>query len=82
MSFFLLSVDLMPGKDPGGFIITILLGIAGASIAIYFGQVIGWYKAGQTSGWDHVNRRCHDAVAALSVPFQAQAVALRYRGQD
>ena len=42
---------LMPGKDPGGFIITILLGIAGAFIATYTGQAMGWYKAGQPAGW-------------------------------
>ena len=42
---------LMPGKDPGGFIITILLGIAGAFIASYIGQAIGWYKAGEPAGW-------------------------------
>jgi uncharacterized membrane protein YeaQ/YmgE (transglycosylase-associated protein family) len=42
---------LMPGKDPGGFIITILLGIAGAFIASYLGQALGWYKAGQPAGW-------------------------------
>jgi len=41
---------LMPGKDPGGFIATILLGIAGALIATYLGQAVGWYKAGQ-AGW-------------------------------
>src|SRR5215470_4679789 len=42
---------LMPGKDPGGFIVTILLGIAGALIATYIGQAVGWYKAGQPAGW-------------------------------
>ena len=42
---------LMPGKDPGGCIITILLGIAGAFIATYLGQALGWYKAGQPAGW-------------------------------
>jgi len=42
---------LMPGKDPGGFIVTILLGIAGALVASYLGQAIGWYKAGQPAGW-------------------------------
>jgi uncharacterized membrane protein YeaQ/YmgE (transglycosylase-associated protein family) len=41
---------LMPGKDPGGFIITILLGIAGAFIATYLGQAVGWYEAGQQAG--------------------------------
>src|SRR6266403_12227 len=42
---------LTPGKDPGGFIVTILLGIAGALIATYLGQAVGWYKAGQPAGW-------------------------------
>ena len=34
---------LMPGRDPGGFIITTLLGIAGAFIAHFVGQRLGWY---------------------------------------
>jgi uncharacterized membrane protein YeaQ/YmgE (transglycosylase-associated protein family) len=34
---------LMPGKDPGGCIITILLGVAGALVAGWLGRVIGWY---------------------------------------
>ena len=42
---------LMPGKDPGGFIVTILLGIAGALVAGYLGQAVGWYKAGQSAGF-------------------------------
>ena len=42
---------LMPGKDPGGFIITILLGIAGAFLATYLGQAIGWYEVGQQAGF-------------------------------
>jgi len=42
---------LMPGKDPGGFIITIVLGIAGAFVATYLGQAIGWYEAGQQAGF-------------------------------
>jgi uncharacterized membrane protein YeaQ/YmgE (transglycosylase-associated protein family) len=42
---------LMPGKDPGGFIVTILLGIAGALVASYLGQAVGWYKPGQPAGW-------------------------------
>ena len=35
---------LMPGRDPGGIIITILLGIAGAFIAGFLGRAIGWYR--------------------------------------
>jgi uncharacterized membrane protein YeaQ/YmgE (transglycosylase-associated protein family) len=42
---------LMPGRDPGGFIITMLLGIAGAFVATYLGQAIGWYQAGQGAGF-------------------------------
>jgi uncharacterized membrane protein YeaQ/YmgE (transglycosylase-associated protein family) len=42
---------LMPGKDPGGFIITMLLGVAGAFVATYLGQAIGWYQAGQGAGF-------------------------------
>jgi uncharacterized membrane protein YeaQ/YmgE (transglycosylase-associated protein family) len=42
---------LMPGKDPGGFIITAIIGIAGSFVATYLGQAIGWYQAGQTAGF-------------------------------
>jgi uncharacterized membrane protein YeaQ/YmgE (transglycosylase-associated protein family) len=42
---------LHPGRDPGGFIITTLLGIVGAVLATYLGQAIGWYQAGQGAGF-------------------------------
>lgn len=42
---------IMPGKDPGGIIITILLGIAGSLAATWVGQLIGWYAAGETAGF-------------------------------
>jgi uncharacterized membrane protein YeaQ/YmgE (transglycosylase-associated protein family) len=42
---------LMPGRDPGGFIITILLGIAGALIAGYLGRALGWYQQGESAGF-------------------------------
>lgn len=42
---------IMPGKDPGGFIVTILLGIAGALLAGFVGQAVGIYSAGQGAGW-------------------------------
>jgi uncharacterized membrane protein YeaQ/YmgE (transglycosylase-associated protein family) len=41
----------MPGKDPGGFIVTTLLGIAGAMIGGFVGRAIGFYGDGQTAGW-------------------------------
>ena len=42
---------LMPGRDPGGCLITILLGIAGAFIAGYLGRAIGWYEPDQPAGF-------------------------------
>jgi uncharacterized membrane protein YeaQ/YmgE (transglycosylase-associated protein family) len=42
---------LMPGRDPGGFIITTLLGIVGAFVATYLGQAIGWYRADESAGF-------------------------------
>lgn len=42
---------LMPGRDPGGFIITILLGVAGAFLATWLGQAVGWYQAGEGAGF-------------------------------
>jgi uncharacterized membrane protein YeaQ/YmgE (transglycosylase-associated protein family) len=42
---------LMPGKDPGGFWITMIIGIAGSILATYLGQVVGWYQAGQGAGF-------------------------------
>ena len=42
---------LMPGRDPGGFIITMLLGVAGAFLATWLGQAIGWYEAGEGAGF-------------------------------
>ena len=41
---------VMPGKDPGGFIITILLGVAGAFIAGWLGHAVGWYEANEGPG--------------------------------
>lgn len=38
---------LMPGRDPGGFIITMLLGVAGAAIAGFLGRAVGWYDPGE-----------------------------------
>jgi uncharacterized membrane protein YeaQ/YmgE (transglycosylase-associated protein family) len=42
---------IMPGRDPGGFIVTMLLGIAGALVATYLGQAIGWYGPDQKAGF-------------------------------
>jgi uncharacterized membrane protein YeaQ/YmgE (transglycosylase-associated protein family) len=42
---------LMPGKDPGGFIITMLLGIAGALVGGFIGRALGFYGPNQAAGW-------------------------------
>ncbi len=42
---------LMPGKDPGGFIITILLGIAGSFVATFLGRAMGLYQEGSGAGF-------------------------------
>jgi len=42
---------LMPGRDPGGFIVTTLLGIVGALLATFLGQAMGIYAAGQSAGF-------------------------------
>jgi uncharacterized membrane protein YeaQ/YmgE (transglycosylase-associated protein family) len=42
---------VMPGRDPGGIIITILLGIGGSLIAGFLGRAVGWYSAGEPVGF-------------------------------
>lgn len=42
---------LMPGRDPGGFIVTTLLGIAGAVVARYIGMALGWYTRDEPAGF-------------------------------
>ncbi len=42
---------LMPGRDPGGMIVTILLGIAGALIGGFIGRLLGWYGESDPVGF-------------------------------
>jgi uncharacterized membrane protein YeaQ/YmgE (transglycosylase-associated protein family) len=42
---------LMPGRDPGGFIVTILLGIAGALLGGFIGRAMGFYGPNESAGW-------------------------------
>jgi uncharacterized membrane protein YeaQ/YmgE (transglycosylase-associated protein family) len=42
---------LMPGRDPGGFIVTILLGVAGALLGGFIGQALGLYREGEPAGF-------------------------------
>ncbi|HEX9954560.1 MAG TPA: GlsB/YeaQ/YmgE family stress response membrane protein [Allosphingosinicella sp.] len=47
----IIAKAIMPGKDPGGCIVTILLGVAGALLAGLLGNTLGWYKAGEGAGF-------------------------------
>lgn len=42
---------LMPGRDPGGLLVTMLLGIAGALVAGFLGRALGWYEPGEAAGF-------------------------------
>jgi uncharacterized membrane protein YeaQ/YmgE (transglycosylase-associated protein family) len=42
---------IMPGRDPGGFIVTILIGIGGSLVATWLGRAVGWYQEGQSAGF-------------------------------
>ena len=42
---------VMPGKDPGGIIVTMLLGIAGAVLGGFVGRALGWYREGEAAGF-------------------------------
>jgi len=42
---------LMPGRDPGGFIVTILLGIAGALLGGFIGRALGMYREDDPVGF-------------------------------
>ena len=42
---------IKPGNDGMGWIMTILLGVAGSFLATYLGVAMGWYEAGQPAGW-------------------------------
>jgi uncharacterized membrane protein YeaQ/YmgE (transglycosylase-associated protein family) len=46
-----LAKFVMPGRDPGGIIVTMLLGIAGAVIGGFIGRAMGFYGPGESAGW-------------------------------
>lgn len=55
---------IMPGKDPGGFIVTILIGIAGALLAGFVAQSMGWQIE---SGWQSYGAATGGAVVLLAL---------------
>ncbi|HEX2654583.1 MAG TPA: GlsB/YeaQ/YmgE family stress response membrane protein [Xanthobacteraceae bacterium] len=46
-----LAKFIMPGKDPGGILITMALGVVGSIVATWIGRAIGWYREGQSAGF-------------------------------
>ena len=52
---------LMPGKDPGGFIVTAILGIVGSFIATWAGKALNLYQPGQTAGLRVIDQ-LHDDI--------------------
>lgn len=46
-----LAKFIMPGKDPGGAIVTILIGIAGSIVAHFIGSAAGWYGPNEPAGF-------------------------------
>jgi uncharacterized membrane protein YeaQ/YmgE (transglycosylase-associated protein family) len=47
----LIAKLLMPGTDPGGWIVTALLGLGGGRAGGWIGRMLGWYKEGQAAGF-------------------------------
>jgi len=47
----LIARVLMPGRDPGGFLVTILFGIAGAVLGGFLARAIGWYGPEESAGF-------------------------------
>lgn len=42
---------IVPGREPGGWIISMLIGVGGAIVGGYFGRVVGLYREGQPAGF-------------------------------
>ena len=62
---------LMPGRDPGGFIITVGLGIVGALTGGWLGRAMGFYREGEPAGFIMA------VVGAVIVLFVYRLVARR-----
>ena len=62
---------IMPGRDPGGCLVTIVIGIAGAVLAGFLGQSLGWYESGEGAGF------LAAIVGAILILFVYRLVARR-----
>ena len=70
----IIAKAIMPGKDPGGCIVTILLGIAGALLAGFLGNALGWYDRGEGAGFIAA------IIGAIIILFVYRLIAGRRRG--
>ena len=79
----LIAKALMPGKDPGGFIITALLGIAGAFIAHLVGRSMNWYADGEPAGFiaSVVGAIALLAVYRMATGRKSRGIANRIRSE-
>ena len=64
---------VMPGRDPGGMIVTILLGIGGALLGGAIGRALGMYDPGQPAGW------IMSILGAIVILAGYRAIAHRHR---
>ena len=69
----IIAKAIMPGRDPGGCIVTILLGVAGALLAGFLGNTLGWYKQGEGAGFIAA------IVGAIIILFVYRLIAGRRR---
>jgi uncharacterized membrane protein YeaQ/YmgE (transglycosylase-associated protein family) len=67
----LLAKLLMPGRDPGGIIVTIALGIVGAMVGGFTGRLLGFYQAGEGAGYFMAT------LGAVLILFLYRQVAVR-----
>ena len=65
---------LMPGRDPGGFVITTLLGIVGALLGGFLGRAVGWYGPNDPVGF------LMAVLGAIVLLVGSRMVARRPRG--
>ncbi len=66
---------IMPGRDPGGWIITLILGLAGSFLGTFLGRAVGWYHEGQNAGF------IASVVGAVILLFLYRLIVKKRQGQ-
>ena len=64
---------LVPGREPGGWVISMMLGVGGAIVGAYFGRVVGLYREGEPAGF------IMSLLASMSLVIVYQALMARRR---